>query len=80
MDKAQIDPSQLFLTGSALETLCHWSNTLKSFQQRLSPYFARQEAPVRRRFDNAIDLHLQQKPLFLTASKYWFTNCRITPH
>ena len=48
MDKAQIDPSQLFLTGSALETVCHWSNTLKSFQQRLSPYFARQEAPVRR--------------------------------
>ena len=47
MDKAQIDPSQLFLTGSALETVCHWSNTLKSFQQRLSPYFARQEAPVR---------------------------------
>lgn len=44
MDKARIDPSQLFLTGSALETVCHWSNTLKSFQQRLSPHFARQEA------------------------------------
>ena len=44
MDKARIDPSQLFLTGSALETVCHWSNTLKSFQQRLSPYFARSEA------------------------------------
>ncbi len=40
----RIDPSQLFLTGSALETVCHWSNTLKSFQQRLSPYFVRQEA------------------------------------
>jgi SRSO17 transposase len=40
----QIDPSQLFLTGSALETVCHWSNTLKSFQQHLSPHFARQEA------------------------------------
>ncbi|MBD1867197.1 hypothetical protein H6F95_07755 [Cyanobacteria bacterium FACHB-471] len=44
MDKALIDPSQLFLTGSALETVCQWSNTLKSFQQRLSPYFARCEA------------------------------------
>jgi SRSO17 transposase len=44
MDKALIDPSQLFLTGSALETVCQWSNILKSFQQRLSPYFARCEA------------------------------------
>lgn len=44
MDKALIAPSQLFLTGRALETVCQWSNTLKSFQQRLSPYFARCEA------------------------------------
>jgi len=44
MDKALIDPFQLFLTGNALETVCQWSNTLKSFQQRLSPYFARCEA------------------------------------
>jgi hypothetical protein len=43
----RIDPSQLFLTGSALETVCQWSNILKSFQQHLSPHFARQEAPVR---------------------------------
>lgn len=44
MDKALIDPSQLFLTGNALETVCQWSHILKSFQQRLSPYFARCEA------------------------------------
>lgn len=44
MDESLIDPSQLFLTGSALETVCQWSNTLKSFQQRLIPYFARCEA------------------------------------
>lgn len=44
MDKALIDSSQLFLTGNALETVCQWSNTLKSFQQHLSPYFARCEA------------------------------------
>lgn len=39
-----ITPSQAFLTGQALETVCQWSNILKSFQQRLSPYFARSEA------------------------------------
>lgn len=44
MDRIAIDPSQSFLTGNALETVCQWSNTLKSFQQRLSPYFARAEA------------------------------------
>lgn len=44
MDESLIDPSQLFLTGSALETVCQWSHTLKSFQQRLNPYFARREA------------------------------------
>ena len=44
MDKALIDPSQLFITDNALETVCQWSNTLKSFQQSLSPYFARCEA------------------------------------
>ena len=44
MNRISIDPYQAFLTGSALETVCHWSNTLKSFQQRLSPYFARCEA------------------------------------
>lgn len=44
MDKALIVLSQLFLTGNALETVCQWSNTLKLFQQRLSPYFARCEA------------------------------------
>jgi len=43
MDKALIDSSQLFLSGNALETVCQWSNTLKSFQQRLSPYFVRCE-------------------------------------
>jgi SRSO17 transposase len=44
MDESLIDSSQLFLTGRALETVCQWSNTLKSFQQRLNPYFARCEA------------------------------------
>jgi hypothetical protein len=44
MGKALIDPSQLFLTGNVLETVCQWSNILKSFQQRLSPHFARCEA------------------------------------
>jgi SRSO17 transposase len=44
MNRISIDPYQAFLTGSALETVCQWSNTLKSFQQRLSPYFARCEA------------------------------------
>lgn len=44
MDKALINPSQVFLTKNALETVCQWSNTLKSFQQRLSPYFSRCEA------------------------------------
>ena len=39
-----ITPDQAFLTGQALETVCQWSNILKSFQQRLSPYFARSEA------------------------------------
>ena len=39
-----ITPSQAFLTEQALETVCQWSNILKSFQQRLSPYFARSEA------------------------------------
>ena len=44
MDTITITPSQAFLTGQALETVCQWSNILKSFQQRLSPYFARTEA------------------------------------
>jgi hypothetical protein len=44
MDKILPAPSQLFLTGNALETVYQWSNVLKSFQQRLSPYFARCEA------------------------------------
>ncbi|NJR39237.1 MAG: IS701 family transposase [Leptolyngbyaceae cyanobacterium CSU_1_4] len=44
MDEALIDSSQLFVTGSALETISQWSSILKSFQQRLSPYFARCEA------------------------------------
>lgn len=44
MDTIAITPSQAFLTGQALETVCQWSNILKSFQQRLSPYFARSEA------------------------------------
>jgi len=44
MDTIAITPSQAFLTGQALETVCQWSNILKSFQQRLSPYFARTEA------------------------------------
>lgn len=44
MAQTLVDPSQLFLTGNVLETVYKWSNILKSFQQRLSPYFARQEA------------------------------------
>ncbi|MBW4528934.1 MAG: IS701 family transposase [Phormidium tanganyikae FI6-MK23] len=44
MDRLSIDPSQVFLTGQALEAVCEWSNALKSFQQRLSPYFTRTEA------------------------------------
>ena len=44
MAQTLVDPSQLFLTGNVLETVYQWSNILKSFQQRLSPYFARQEA------------------------------------
>lgn len=44
MDKISIDSYPVFLTGQALETVYEWSNTLKGFQQRLSPYFARQEA------------------------------------
>jgi len=44
MDRISIDPSQVFLSGQALETVYEWSNALKSFQQRLSPYFARCEA------------------------------------
>lgn len=38
MDKIEITPSTAFLTGQALKTVCQWSNILKSFQQRLSPY------------------------------------------
>lgn len=33
-----------FLSGSALEALSHWSDTLKSFQSRIGRYFARSEA------------------------------------
>jgi len=44
MDKISIDSYSVFLTGQALETVYEWSNTLKRFQQRLSPYFARSEA------------------------------------
>ena len=44
MNRISTDSYPVFLTGSALDTICHWSNTLKSFQQRLSPYFARCEA------------------------------------
>lgn len=33
-----------FLSGSALEALSQWSDTLKSFQSRIGQYFARQEA------------------------------------
>ena len=46
MAQTLVDPSQLFLTGNVLETVHQWSNILKSFQQRLSPHLARQEAPV----------------------------------
>ena len=34
----------LFPRGQALEDLCAWSNSLKSFQQRIGKYFARSEA------------------------------------
>lgn len=44
MAQTLVDPSQLFLTGNVLETVYQWSNILKSFQQRLSPHFARCEA------------------------------------
>jgi len=44
MDRISIDSYPVFLTGQALETVYEWSNTLKGFQQRLSPYFARSEA------------------------------------
>ena len=44
MDRISIDSYPVFLTGQALETVYEWSNTLKRFQQRLSPYFARSEA------------------------------------
>jgi SRSO17 transposase len=39
-----VDSTNLFPTGTALETIAEWSNLLKSFQQRLGPYFARSEA------------------------------------
>ncbi|MBD2069017.1 hypothetical protein H6F93_16070 [Leptolyngbya sp. FACHB-671] len=39
-----LDSPNLFLTGTALETLAGWSNLLKTFQQRLGSYFARSEA------------------------------------
>ena len=39
-----LDSTNLFPTGTALETLAEWSNLLKSFQQRLGSYFARSEA------------------------------------
>ncbi len=39
-----LDTSNPFLTGTALEALSQWSNTLKSFQQRLGSHFARSEA------------------------------------
>jgi hypothetical protein len=34
----------LFPSGQALEALCAWSDSLKSFQQRIGKYFARSEA------------------------------------
>jgi hypothetical protein len=34
----------LFPSGQVLEALCAWSDNLKSFQQRISKYFARSEA------------------------------------
>lgn len=39
-----LDSTNLFPTGTALETLAEWSNLLKSFQQRLGSYFVRSEA------------------------------------
>jgi hypothetical protein len=33
-----------FPSGQALEALCAWSDSLKSFQQRIGKYFARSEA------------------------------------
>ncbi|MBD3885193.1 hypothetical protein IFO70_26030 [Phormidium tenue FACHB-886] len=43
MDESLVGPSQLFPTGNALESVCQWSNILKSSQQCLIPYFARCE-------------------------------------
>ena len=34
----------LFPSGAALEALCGWSDSLKSFQQRVGKYYARAEA------------------------------------
>lgn len=34
----------LFPNGAALEALCLWSDSLKSFEQRLGKYYARSEA------------------------------------
>ncbi len=34
----------LFPSGAALEALCGWSDSLKSFQQRIGKYYARAEA------------------------------------
>lgn len=34
----------LFPNGAALEALCLWSDSLKSFEQRLEKYYARSEA------------------------------------
>jgi len=34
----------LFSSGAALEALCRWGDSLKSFQQRLGKYYARFEA------------------------------------
>ena len=68
MDKISIDSYPVFLTGQALETVYEWSNTLKGFQQRLSPYFARSEAPVR-----CVQLHpsLAQPG----RAEEWMANC-----
>jgi hypothetical protein len=38
----------LLPNGQALEALCEWSDSLKSFQQRIGKYFARKGSALER--------------------------------
>jgi len=74
----------LFLSGQALETLTVWSDHLKSFQQRVSKYFARFEAkgaafdyiravlcPVERKNSAANGKTVRVRESKLTCSTCW---------